>query len=209
MSGSSAGRAGLSWPLDWDRVPYFPASGPFPEIPPVLPEDDLPSSCSPSTGIDLRTGRAAASAERIGRGFPLDSREWVSGDGHELGLVRLGDQLVAVDRDLQPLIQALNDAGIRTLTSCRDGFLMFIEDDWRRFCGFWEANQDAIGVPTIGRSIAHSRDAEWAEWIRSHYPPHFPIHLDQNGLTTTVFWLFELDELLPVMPRLVSQLARC
>jgi len=228
-------RRGL-FPLRWDRRAYDPRCGEFPEIPPVLPDSGPSSCGAPPSGIDLRTGKTACSVaawaarlnwcldEGLPVRLPLTARprrtatraavrhrsdtpcSELSEDGHEQALVRLGDRAVTVDREIAPLIQALNDAGVHTLTSCKDGYVMFLEPDWRELRDFWRRNQPAIGAPVPSRTVADSRDAHWLRWMQAHYPPHFAIRLDRTGQVTTVCWLFDPDELREVMPALVRAL---
>ena len=222
-------------PLDWDCVPYDPRVGEFPEIPPVLPDDGGSTCGAPASGIDLRTGKMACSivsrAARLkwsldtgdaiklpltpqGRWYvPARSRPHCSPcperseKGHEQVLIDLGGHEVAVDREVAPLLQALNDdAGIHTLTSCRNGFVMFIESDWNNLCAFWQRNEAMIGAPAPYPNAVQPRNSAWLQWIRANYPPHFPIHLDQAGMVTTICWLFDPDELRAVMPALVAAL---
>ena len=144
--------------------------------------------------------------------IPASSRRYCSPyserseDGHEQSLVTLGEKTIPVDREIAPLIQALNDAGVHTLTSCRDGYAMFFEADWRNLCALWRRNEGVIGAPVPTRTVAHPRDTEWAEWMQIHYPPHFPIRFDRAGMVTTVCWLFDPDEVQEVMPTLVRAL---
>lgn len=117
---------------------------------------------------------------------------------------------MTVDSEIAPLISALEAAGFRTLTSCigsgKDGYVMFMEPDAQRFRWFWRQNAGTIGAPVSNRFMSEVRDAEWLDWMRENYPPYFPIGLDESGAVRTACWLFDSDEVLEAMPRLIRVL---
>jgi hypothetical protein len=195
------------WPWDrWNEEPGNESVELGDEKTPGIPMTIGPAKngpLGPGSGIDLNTGRMAASLN------------WaVSETDHPQTEIRIGDASALVDEDLSEGIFLMNEISIRTVTSCRGdegkwAYVMFADiSSAVRFLMLWHRYVLPHGyeVPVHNLEL---RDEEWREEVGGDFPFPHPITEDQQGLSFTSQWTLHHEQLEEVMPILTRVMRRC
>jgi hypothetical protein len=175
-----------------ERVPGIPMT--------IGPAESGP--VGPGSGIDLNTGRMAASLN-------WDLRK----TDHPQTEIRVGNAAVLVDSDISDLIALMNSMGIRTVTSCRGddrqwSYVMFADiPSTQRFLRLWYRYLLPHGyeLPVLSFDL---RDEEWREEVGGDFPFPQPIAEDHFGLSYTSCWTLHFEQLEEVMPVLLNVMRR-
>jgi hypothetical protein len=132
---------------------------------------------------------------------------------HQQVEIKVGESVVSVDREMAPLIQLLNSAGIPTATSCIGtaetwGYIMLIGvDSMQRFLRVWQRYLVPLGHPMPVLEFT-ARDECWRADIHADYPFPRPVPADEEDLTYTAQWMDHAENVRELVPHLAWALRR-